>query len=555
MSREKKTAFFEKNVGFDLTSGMIVFILYFLNSTSLGVAYMPRIKIEVIDIVKDAVYSAIEKMSTLKDFKYADLRVGVSESKTAHSENGMPKSMSEDYNFSFGVRVVAGEMGAWGYYGQPLGVSDLRGKKIEKAFNSGLKTAYNRAMANSLNKAKLSTSGGLAPSLSEVKLAKVDVRQDSFKIGFEKDPRTIALNDVLGLSVSISRQMKDESAEVKFAYTGIYTGITRELFCSSEGAKIDQTVPLTQGIIYVVAQKADKAPEMYVDYLGDLKGWEVLEGKNVHKLSLLDFAIQRTKETIELAGAEPLKSTDNLVVVVTNPHFNTLLVHEIVGHPTEADRVLKMETAYAGRSWLFRGFDNNQLGKQIASKLISAYSNPLTEGYGHYEYDAEGVQAKKISLIENGILKGFMNSRETAAILNHEPNGSMRATDPALVPIVRMTNTVFANGNRNPDEIIAEVKDGYYIANHKIPSISESRENFRITAQKVYKIENGKLTKLYRSGGITADSRDFLMSIDAVGNDFAIFPIPNCGKGQPMQTMRVGNGGPTLRGKARLTGC
>lgn len=515
---------------------------------------MPRIKIEVIDRVKDAAYSAIEKMSTLKDFKYADLRVGVSESKTAHSENGIAKGMSEDYSFSFGVRVVAGEMGAWGYYGQPLGVSDLRGKKIDKVFKNGIKTAYNRAMANSLNKAKLSTSGGLSPSLAEVKLAKVDVRQDSFKIGFEKDPRTIALNDVLELGVSVSKQMKGVGAEVKFAYTGIYTGIIRELFCSSEGAKIDQIFPLTQGIIYVVAQKADKAPEMYVDYLGNLTGWEVLEGKNVHKLSLLDFAIQRTKETVELAGAEPLKSTDNLVVVVTNPHFNTLLVHEIVGHPTEADRVLKMETAYAGRSWLFRGFDNNQLGRQIASKLISAYSDPLTEGYGHYKYDAEGVPAKKISLIENGILKGFMNSRETAAILNQEPNGSMRATDPALVPIVRMTNTVFANGNRNPDEIIAEVKDGYYIANHKIPSISESRENFRITAQKVYKIENGKLTKLYRSGGITADSRDFLMSIDAVGNDFAIFPIPNCGKGQPMQTMRVGNGGPTLRGKARLTG-
>lgn len=526
---------------------------------------MPRIKVEVIDSVKDAAYSAIEYVSTLKDFKYADLRVGVSESKTAHSENGTAKGMDEDYSFSFGVRVVAGEMpaqktgesdnflvgGAWGCYGQPLGVSDLGGKKIDKAFKSGLKTAYNRAVANASNKAKLKQ---LAPSLAEVKLAKIDVCQDTFKIGFEKDPRAIALKDVLGLSTRVSGQMKDVCAEVRFAYAGIYTGISRELFCSSEGAKIDQTVPLTQGIIYVVAQKAENAPEMCVDYIGDLKGWEVLEGKNVYNQSFLDFAIQCTQETVELAGAEPLKSTDEPVVVVTNPHFNTLLVHEIVGHPTEADRVLKMETAYAGRSWFFQGFDNNQLGKQVASKLVSAYSNPLTEGYGHYKYDAEGVLAKRVSLIENGILKGFMNSRETAAILNQEPNGSMRATDPVLVPIIRMTNTVFANGDRNPDEIIAEVKDGYYIANHKIPSISESRENFRITAQKVYRIEDGKLTKLYRSGGITADSRDFLMSIDAVGNDSAIFPIPNCGKGQPMQTMRVGNGGPTLRGKARLTG-
>jgi TldD protein len=158
-------------------------------------------------------------------------------------------------------------------------------------------------------------------------------------------------------------------------------------------------------------------------------------------------------------------------------------------------------------------------------------------------------------LIENGILKGFLNGRETAAVLGHEPNGSMRATDPSLVPLVRMTNAAFGPGEKPPEDIIKEVRDGYYVVNHRIPSISESRENFRISAQKVYKIENGNLTKLYRGGGIMANSKDFLMSIDAVGNDFKLYPVPNCGKGQPMQIMRVGNGGPTLRGRARVTGC
>ena len=131
----------------------------------------------------------------------------------------------------------------------------------------------------------------------------------------------------------------------------------------------------------------------------------------------------------------------------------------------------------------------------------------------------------------------------------------MRATASAMVPIVRMTNTAFGPGKKDPKNIIKEVKDGYYIVSHRIPSISESRENFRISAKKVYKIENGRLVKLYRGGGIMANSKDFLMSIDAVGNDFKMYPIPNCGKGQPMQIMRVGNGGPTLRGKARLAGC
>jgi TldD protein len=194
------------------------------------------------------------------------------------------------------------------------------------------------------------------------------------------------------------------------------------------------------------------------------------------------------------------------------------------------------------------------IGQRIASELVTAYSDPALQGFGMYAYDAEGVRAKRVVHIDRGIFTGFLNSRETAAVLGEEPNGAMRAADPTYVPLIRMTNTVFANGDRDPQTIIAEVDDGYYLSGHRIPSISESRENFRITARKVYRIEHGQLTTLYRNGGMTADSRDFLMSIDAVGNDFKLIPVPNCGKGQPMQSMRVGNGGPTLRGRAKILG-
>ena len=112
------------------------------------------------------------------------------------------------------------------------------------------------------------------------------------------------------------------------------------------------------------------------------------------------------------------------------------------------------------------------------------------------------------------------------------PNGSARATEASLIPLIRMTNTIFAPGQQDPQSIIHEVDDGYYIAGHRTPSIAESRENFRITA----------------------DTRDYFMSIDAVGNDLRVNPIPNCGKGQPMQAKRMSNGGPTMRGVARLTG-
>ena len=266
------------------------------------------------------------------------------------------------------------------------------------------------------------------------------------------------------------------------------------------------------------------------------------------------FALGLAREAIELATAPPLPSTDRDVVVVTDPHYNTLVAHEIVGHPSELDRGLKMEMAYAGRSWLFGGLDDTQVGRPIASPLVSAYSDPALPGYGHYAYDHEGTPARRVVHIDRGVFREFLNSRQTAAILGAQPNGHYKAAEASLVPLIRMSNTVLAAGADDPGQIVRDVERGYYLAAHRIPSIAESRENFRITARRVYEIVNGELGRLYRDGGITADTRDFLMSVDAVGTDLRLYPIPNCGKGQPMQTKRLGNGGPTMRGRARVTG-
>jgi len=156
--------------------------------------------------------------------------------------------------------------------------------------------------------------------------------------------------------------------------------------------------------------------------------------------------------------------------------------------------------------------------------------------------------------IDRGIFSGFLNSRATAAVLGAEPNGSARASEGWHVPLIRMSNTFFLPGETPPDKIIAEVEHGYYVCGHQIPSISESRENFRISARRIYEIENGRIGRLYRSGSVIADSKSFFTNVDAVGNDLRLIAIPNCGKGQPMQVKRMSNGGPTLRSRARLKG-
>ena len=161
---------------------------------------------------------------------------------------------------------------------------------------------------------------------------------------------------------------------------------------------------------------------------------------------------------------------------------------------------------------------------------------------------------KRVIHIDKGIFRGFMNSRQTALILGVGPNGLYKAIDASYVPLIRMSTTVFGNGTREPQEIIGEINHGYYLSGHRIPSISESRENFRVTARKVFEIKNGKLGEMFRDGGMMANTKDFLMSVDAVGKDLRIYPIFNCGKGQPMQVKKLGNGGPTMRARARLVG-
>ena len=521
---------------------------------------MPRqpITVETIDQIKPMIFDlATRYRKTLRGCRYADIRVEVEETQSAAAENGGSKHSSKDYGFAVGIRALSGDsMVAPGYFGRSLGAADL--DRLEQVVKAGLRHAHHRARANAERKAAIKGEfGPLAEALTSTSLAPIDIHRDVVPALFEIDPRTIPLEDLVTITTEISRSCSGLDPHVKYTFISGFTRLSRELFCNSEGANIDQSFALTQGTCFVVAHGDSGAQELY-DYMGHQRGWEVLiRGVQEECIRFPDFrafCANLTKDAVSLCNARPLKATDNEVVVVTDPHYNTLKVHEIVGHPTELDRALKMEASYAGRSWLLRNLQDTQLGKPIASPLVSAFSDPSLPGYGHYKYDHEGTPGSRVIHIDQGIFTGFMNSRQTAAVLGVPPNGSYKAGDASLVPLIRMSNTVFGPGDRNPQEIIREVPDGYYLAGHRIPSIAESRENFRISAMKVYEIKQGQLGELFCNGGIMADTKDYLMKVDAVGNDFRLYPIPNCGKGQPMQTKRLGNGGPTMRSRARLTG-
>ena len=516
------------------------------------------IGVELIDRVAPAVEELVhDAKRRLPHLAHADVRLEVTQGKYATAENGAAKASGDDYGLGLGVRVLAGDRAiAPGYVGLTLGAADV--DDLPRIIREAIEQAWRRADVNAEMKADARGKlGPLGETLGDTRLHPVEIRRDTLAAVYEVDPRAIALTTMVGETADVSRDLAGLDPRLKYNYVSTLTQLSRELFVSTEGARIDQTFALTQGLAWVVAVVDGVSHEIY-DVLGHQRGWEILtrgiDEPLIRFPTFVEFARAIGREAVEVAAAPTLPTSDGDVVVVTDPHYNTLVSHEIIGHPVELDRALKMETAYAGRSWLLRGLDEHQVGKQVASPLVTAYSDPALPGYGHYAYDHEGTPARRVVHIDRGVFQGFMNSRQTAAVFGGAPNGHWKATEPSLVPLIRMSSTVFEGGDRDPEAMIREVDRGYYVVGHRTPSIAESRENFRISARKVYEIVDGQLGRLYRDGGIAADTRDYLMNVDAVGADFRLYPIANCGKGQPMQTKRLGNGGPTMRSRARVVG-
>jgi TldD protein len=492
---------------------------------------------------------------------YADLRLEVVFNRSGAAVDGEPRDGSESESASYAVSVhFAGPHGAIGHgqTGAEIGALAGRPSKLVAEITRGLNDACNRARLSAREKAALiETLGAGAHGLLAAPFPEREKIRDDVEAIFRQDPRALSTDDLKKLSLDASKQVAALGDSIAFQVVAAMTELRREIFIDTAGTLVSQTFAFSQGDCYVVAQSGDGHQETY-DTIGQQRGLESLSegwrGELMPNPSLARFCVALATEARELAAAPVLKPPAGEVVVVTDPHFNALIAHEVIGHPCEADRALKMEAAYAGRSWFLRSLRDNQIGKRVGSPILSACSDPTLDGYGQYRYDHEGTRGRRVMHIDRGVFAGFLNSRATAALLNTEPNGSARASEGWHVPLIRMSNTFFMPGETAAEKIIADVDHGYYVCGHQTPSIAESRENFRISARRVYEIEHGRVGRLFRSGSVIADSKSFFTNVDAVGNDLRLIAIPNCGKGQPMQVKRMSNGGPTLRSRARLAG-
>ena len=469
--------------------------------------------------MKDLALKSIE-YALEKGVEYADARLEKHYNEVITASNGKIERAVVNRKQGIGIRVLVN--GAWGF------------QSTTNLTMSGIKEAVNRAYRVAKASSKY--------IMQKVELAPVKTYVDSYKTQVKMDIEDISFEEKLSNIVKWEKEIHvNESIKHGLIdYTGIKIDKT---FVNSEGTKIRFLNSITW-ITIKATSKEGEITQSYEEVIGHSGGYEIYQIQNIEEISR-----SIGEKACSLLKAEPVK-TEKDAIVILDPNYLALLVHEIIGHPSEADRVLGREAAWAGTTWW-----TGKLGQQIGTEYLTVYDDPTIPGtLGYYLYDDEGVKARRKILIEKGILKEHMQSRETASIFNTEPNAGMRAITYEYIPLIRMSNTFWGEGDWTYEELIEDTKEGYLVIAMKEPSIDDKRYNWTISAQEGYKIQNGELTVHLRNIALSSTAPKFFKSVDAATKKAKILPIPGCGKGDPMQALYVGNGGPYIRGKATIVG-
>ncbi len=301
----------------------------------------------------------------------------------------------------------------------------------------------------------------------------------------------------------------------------------RILVANSEGllARDDQTH--TNMSVTCVA-KGDTGLQTGYESAGLAIGFELFDRVDVAEMARA--AAQRALTKLE---ARPAPSGTHVVVV--GPGSGGVLFHEACGHGLEADLVNKGASTFAGR-----------LGERVASPLVTLVDDgTMADEWGRFSIDDEGHPAKRNVLIKDGILMDYMWDGNRARQEGRESSGNGRRQSYRHLPMVRMSNTYLAPGDTSPEDIIAGVDHGVYVARLGGGQVNTASGDFVFGMTEAYLIENGEITVPLREGQLIGNGPKVLQNIEAVGNDFLMGPPGTCGKDG--QGVPVGDGVPTLR--------
>lgn len=445
--------------------------------------------------------------------EFAEARFARARSSGLVLQDGRADRMGAGERAGVGVRVVVG--GAWGF-----------------ATTESLDFAdWLSCLDSAIEMAKVSRARVLEP----VVLADAPAVVDEVRASFELDPMEVPLERKLAAVRGYEEASACRAGErVANVMTGYSDARQLETVCNTRGALVSSESVRTL-IWHTITAQNGAVRQRGREHRGRQSGFELVEGTPAE-----EFSAKAADRAVSLLSAPPAPA--GKFVVVFHPSITGLLVHEAIGHNTEADHVL------AGQSIL-----EGKLGTRVAAECISIVDDATVPGsWGSYPYDSEGVAGQRRVLVEKGVLRGFLHSLETAARMGVEPNGSARADGFTHRPIVRMSNTTIEPGEVSLEDLIQDIDLGILLRGGQWGYVWCEKGQYTCHAGEGVMIRDGQLADQVRDVSISGMVLETLANALGVSRDFEMEMPGNCGKNG--QSMPVNGGGPYVKVKDIVVG-
>jgi TldD protein len=423
------------------------------------------------------------------------------ESEAVSLDDGRIRAASFDTTRGFGLRAVAGEAAGYAHGGEISETALRRAADTVRAVSSG--GAGTLAVAPRATNARLYVPENPLPAMDfaakTALLAAIDAHARA------RDPRV---------------------KQVMASLTGEWQAVQ---ILRADGSRVADLRPLVRLNVSVVVEDGGRR-ETGSHGLGGRFGYDAV----VSEASWKDAVERALRQALINLDAVPAPAGE--MEVVLGPGWPGILLHEAIGHGLEGDFNRKKTSAFAGL-----------LGQRIASPGVTVVDDgTIPDRRGSITVDDEGTPGGRTVMIEDGILKGFIQDRQNARLMGVAPTGNGRRQSHAHAPMPRMTNTVMMAGAHTPEEILSTVKRGIYAVNFGGGQVDITSGKFVFSASEAYLVENGKVGAPVKGATLIGSGADALTKVSMIGNDVALDPgIGTCGK--QGQGVPVGVGQPTLK--------
>lgn len=432
----------------------------------------------------------------------ADIYLEHSRSESWSLEDGLVKEASQSISEGVGVRAISGERTGLAYS------SDIERPALLEAVRSA------RAIA---------TSGQAGTTALPVVVDRPSLYLPDDPIGSLASEEKVALLRRLD---ALARSLDPRVTQCLASLTGSHSVV---LVAALNGSLVADVRPLVRLNVTVVAEQAGRK-ETGTAGAGGRQGYAMFLQAGLAE-DLVREAVRLALVNLE---ADPAPAGE--MTVVLGPGWPGILLHEAIGHGLEGDFNRKGSSAFAGR-----------VGERVAAPGVTVVDDGTQSGRrGSLNVDDEGHPTQCTTLIEDGILKGYLQDRLNAHLMGVAPTGNGRRQSYAQRPLPRMTNTYMLNGQHDPGEILASVKRGLYAVNFGGGQVDITNGKFVFTTSEAYLIENGRATRPVRGATLIGNGPDALTRVSMIGNDLCLDQgVGTCGK--LGQSVPVGVGQPTLR--------